>query len=233
DMRVARQSGGKTLLASYDANTDTTAAKLPKPACLSGTRDPLASHLTWKVPDNGGADITSYEIWRGTASGNETLLFTALNADPRYTDLNPPTSQHLFYYVKAINSVGTGAQSNEIDLVVIQPPPPESICVAPGLTKRGDPQGVTSIALGLVSTPAPPGADLKSFQLAQPFQTDGVPRLVFTINTWDNGQSPQPTGSAWYVAMKIPGPDPRVPGDTSSVHYRGVHMVWNGPTPTF
>src|SRR5207248_7710607 len=45
DMRVARQSGGKTLLASYDTNTDTTTAKIPKPACLSGTRDPLASHL--------------------------------------------------------------------------------------------------------------------------------------------------------------------------------------------
>src|SRR5205085_1993387 len=116
--RVARQSGGKTLLASYDSNTDTTTAKLPKPACLSGTRDASASHLTWKVPDNGGAAITKYEIWRANSSGSEIKLFTTLNADPHYTDLNPPSDPHLYYYVKAINAVGTGIQSNEIDLIV-------------------------------------------------------------------------------------------------------------------
>jgi hypothetical protein len=232
-MRVARQSGGKTLFASYDANTDTTTAKVAKPACLSGTRDPSASHLTWKVPDNGGIGITSYEIWRGTAPGNETKLFTTLNPDPNYADINPPSNQHLYYYVKAINSVGVGTQSNEIDLVIVPPPPPTSVCLTPGLTKLTDPAGDTSVALGFVNTPAPPGSDLRSFQLAQPYQADGIPRLIFTINTWDNGQSPQPAGSAWYVAMKIPGPDPSVPGDTSTVHYRGVHMIWNSTTPTF
>jgi hypothetical protein len=35
------------------------------------------------------------------------------------------------------------------------------------------------------------------------------------------------------VAMKIPDPDPSVPGDTSAVHYRAVHMTWNSTTPTF
>ena len=231
DMRVARQSGGKTMFASFDANTDTTTAKLPKPACLSGSRDPVASHLTWKVPDNGGADITRYEIWRGTAAGNEKKLFTTLNADPKYTDIKPPANVHLFYYVKAINSVGTGTQSNEIDLVALPFPPPESICTPPGITKLTDPAGDNHAVLGLVG-PAPAGTDLLSFQLAQPFQTDGIIRLVFTINT-DPGMSPQPADSSWYVAMQIPGPDPSVSGDTSKVHFRGVHMTWNGATPTF
>jgi hypothetical protein len=231
-MRVARQSGGKSLFESNDANTDTTVARLPKPACLSGTRDPLASHLTWKVPDNGGADIARYEIWRGTAPGNESKLFTTLNPDPHYSDTNPPSSTHLYYYVKAINSVGTGTQSNEIDLVTVLPAAPESACAIPGLTKLTDPAGDTSLVLGVVSTPAPPGSDLLSFQLAQPYQSDGISRLIFTINT-DPGESPQPPGSAWYVAMRIAGPDPTVPGDTSTVHYRGVHMIWNSTTPTF
>src|SRR6202035_1359919 len=79
----------------------------------------------------------------------------------------------------------------------------------------------------LVSTPAPPGADLRSFQIAQPYQPDGVPRLVFTINTWDNGQSPQPPGSAWYVSMQVPV-SARAPNG-----YVAVHMAWNGTTPTF
>ncbi len=226
-MRVARQSGGKTLLSSFDAQTDTTAAKVPKPACLSGTRDPLASHLSWKIPDNGGADIQKYEIWRGTAPGNETKIFTTLNPDPKYTDLNPPADQHLYYYVKAINSVGTGTQSNEIDLVAILPPLPESACTVPGLTILTDPVGDTSATLvGLISTPAPPGSDLLSFQLAQPFQNDGVPRLVFTINTDPNPTATGVPGSATYVALKI------VKGATTT--YSAVHMSWTNPsTPTF
>ena len=43
-MRVARQSGGKTLFAANDS----VEPALPKPACLSGTRDQTASFLTWK-----------------------------------------------------------------------------------------------------------------------------------------------------------------------------------------
>src|SRR5438067_2002223 len=49
-MRVARQSGGKSLFASFD----TAEPVAPKPPCLFGTRDPAASHLIWKAPDNGG-----------------------------------------------------------------------------------------------------------------------------------------------------------------------------------
>ncbi len=70
-------------------------------------------------------------------------------------------------------------------------------------------------------------SDLHSFQLAQPYATDGVVRLAFTINT-DAGESPQPAGSAWYVAMKIPDPAP-----ATTFHYRAVHMAWPGLTPIF
>src|SRR5204862_8275072 len=46
-------------LASNDVNINEPAA--PKPPCLSGTRDPSASHLSWKAPDNGGSNIVSYQ----------------------------------------------------------------------------------------------------------------------------------------------------------------------------
>jgi PKD repeat protein len=230
-MRVARQSGGKTLFASFDGSTDTTAALPPKPPCLSGTRDPSASHLSWKVPDNGGSDITGYQILRGTSSGGETVLVNNTgNTKPSYDDTTAdPSVAHYFYTVKAINNNGTviGLASNEINLVVVVPPPPENVCALPGLTKLTDPSGDTSAILGIVTTPAPPGSDLLSFQLAQPFAADNVIRLAFTINT-DNGESPQPMGSSWYVAMKIPDPAP-----ATTFHYKAVHMTWNGTTPTF
>ncbi|HET9376453.1 MAG TPA: CARDB domain-containing protein [Chthoniobacterales bacterium] len=228
-MRVARQSGGKPLFASFDSTEPT----LPKPPCLSGIRFANVSHLTWKAPDNGGSDILYYEIWRGTASGAETLLAqTGSAAFPSdktsYDDITvDPSVVRYYYFVKAINGIGTGPQSNEINLPVTPQPPPETPCTPPGLTKLTDAQGDTQALIG-VTSPAPPGADLKSFQLAQPYAADNVIRLVFTINTWDNGQSPQPVGSSWYVAMKIPDS----PGATT-FHYKAVHMTWNGTTPTF
>src|SRR5438874_8254499 len=130
-MRVARQSGGKRFFASYDANTDTTTALLPKPPCLSGARDSTESFLNWKAPDNGDTAITGYQILRGTRSGGETMLVANTGSDKTtYIDTTvDPTVADYFYKVKAINSVGIGNASNEIDLKVgpsLQPPLPYS-----------------------------------------------------------------------------------------------------------
>jgi len=136
-----------------------------------------------------------------------------------------PSVKHYFYVVKAINAIpGTSNSSNEVDLTVVKPPPPEDVCALPGLTKLKDPAGDTSAILGIFPSPAPPGSDLLSFQIAQPYAGDNIIRLAFTINT-DNGESPQPLGSSWYVAMKI------VKNGVTT--YKGVHMAWNGTTPTF
>jgi List-Bact-rpt repeat protein len=123
-MRVARQSGGKSVFASNDPNTDTLAALAPKPPCLSGTRDVTASHLSWKAPDNGGSDITSYQIFRGFSSGTEVLLGQTSGSKTTFQDTTAdPSVAHYFYIVKAINAIGTSNASNEIDLTVGPTPP--------------------------------------------------------------------------------------------------------------
>ncbi len=223
-MRVARQSGGKGLFASLDAAEPVA----PRPPCLSGTRDSSAAHLSWKAPDNGGSEIVNYQIFRGTSPGGEVLLAQTGNVKTAYNDATAdPGVTRYFYVVKAINALGSGFSSNEASLAVVNPPPAENVCALPGLTELTDASGDTSAAEGIVSTPAPPGSDLLSFQLSQPYSTDGVVRLAFTLNT-DPGESPQLPGSAWYVAMKIPDPAP-----ATTFHYRAVHMAWSGPTPVF
>ena len=219
-MRVARQFGGKPLFSQFDPAEPT----LPKPACLSGTRSPSESLLIWKVPDNGGSDITNYKIYRSNTAGGEVFIGQTGNATPNFRDQNPPSDAHLFYRVSAVNGQGEGSLSNEIDLTITLPPPPEDACVVPGLTILRDAVGDTSAALGIVNTPAPAGSDLVSFQLAQPDQTDGIPRLVFTINTDANPTNTEPTGWSAYVAMKL------VRGTTTT--YKGVHLTFN-PTATF
>src|SRR6266446_8507584 len=115
-MRVARQSGGKSIFASYDVNVNEPAA--PKAACLSGIRDSTGAHLTWRVPDNAGSDITGYQILRATTPGGETVLVA--NTGTAQNTYNDPTAvasvPHYFYEVRAINAIGTGPLSIEADL---------------------------------------------------------------------------------------------------------------------
>jgi hypothetical protein len=109
-MRVARQSGGKSLLASFDSNEPTA----PRRACLAGTRD-TAAHLSWKAPDNGGAGIKQYRIFRGTTSGSESQVGKTNGTATTFNDTSLKSSVAYYYYVvKAVNAKGISAASNEI-----------------------------------------------------------------------------------------------------------------------
>jgi hypothetical protein len=70
--------------------------------------------LAWKAPtETGSSAITCYNIYRGTAPGNESLLVTVWNA-VTYTDANL-TNGHTYYYkVTAISSAGEGQVIEEV-----------------------------------------------------------------------------------------------------------------------
>ncbi|MEO7723101.1 MAG: hypothetical protein ABIU29_00200, partial [Chthoniobacterales bacterium] len=229
-MRVARQSGGKPIFSQFDPNPPEPV--LPKAPCLSGTRSPSEVILNWKAPDNGGSDILFYKIYRSNVSGMETFIGQTADSSTNYRDQTPPNDEHLFYKVTAVNGINEGPLSNEVDLVITLPPPPQSACEIPGITLLTDPQGDTSFALGLVPTPAPPGSDLANVQLAQPYQSDGIPRLMFTIHTDPNATGTQAPGWSAYVAMKINGDDPATVGTTETEYYRAVRLSYK-PTETF
>ena len=210
--RIARQTGGKSLFAKYDP-TEPTAPKQPY---LDGTRDSSKADLTWSPPDNGGSDITSYEILRGTSPGSETQIATVGGDKTAYEDASVSPSVSTYYYeVVAVNAQGSSPASNEAGLQVTTVTPVDQ-CKAPGPTILKDDAGD--------STTGTPGTDLTSLQLSQPFESDGSLKLRFQLNT-DPGMNPQPPGSYWYVSFKTPD---------GSVH--GVRM-WFDPsapsTPTF
>ena len=197
-MRVARQSGGKSLFASNDNNTDRTKALVPKPPCLSGTRDVTASHLRWKAPDNGGSDITNYKIFRGTAPGTEVLLGQTGNAKTTYNDTTTnPAVTHYYYVVRAINAVGTGNASNEIDLTVGPTQPPVLPYSCSGIN-------VVTDAAGDETNPAPGGqgptsqADITAIS----FSADTPATTITTKMTLANltgTPSPGTTFTTYYV----------------------------------
>jgi hypothetical protein len=68
--------------------------------------------LSWTTPSNGGAPISGWGIYRGTATGAETLVQT-LSSGTKYVDSDVASKTKYFYEVVAINSNGAGARSNE------------------------------------------------------------------------------------------------------------------------
>jgi PKD repeat protein len=74
--------------------------------------------LTWTAPaSNGGVNITSYRVYRGTTSGGETLITSGgcsgLGAVLTCIDAGLTNGQTYYYKVSAVNALGEGPQSNE------------------------------------------------------------------------------------------------------------------------
>ncbi|HEY6804502.1 MAG TPA: Calx-beta domain-containing protein [Pyrinomonadaceae bacterium] len=228
---IIRQSGGRRLFAAFDP-TEPGVPAAPRVDNVSQSSPGTTVHLEWSEPDNGGSPLTGYKVYRKSGvGGTYNLLATITLGCPAckttYDDATATnTTIQYFYKVTASNAIGEGTNCGDFPVGDSSTPTDETACEVPGLTKLEDPAGDTSAAAGIITTPAPPGSDLLSFQIAQPFQQDGVVKLVFTINT-DPGQSPQPIGSSWYVAMQTPA------GSCAAAPcYKGVHMAWTATSPT-
>jgi fibronectin type 3 domain-containing protein len=114
---------------------ETPSATAPAAPTLSGTAGNAVASLSWTTPSNGGSAITGYAIYRGTSSGGESLL-TTVGVTNSYND-TPVTNGTAYYYeVAAVNSVGTGAFSNEVAETPQSPPAaPSGLAATPAKGK--------------------------------------------------------------------------------------------------
>jgi len=108
--RVARQIGGKPLLAAFDP----VEPAAPKAPYLTASRTSAGVSLTWNPPDNGGADIKAYRIYRSTIPGGEKMLQKVLGTKTSYVDTSASAGVTYFYQVTAVNAQGQGPKSNEV-----------------------------------------------------------------------------------------------------------------------
>src|SRR2546421_200467 len=110
---------------SNEASATPTAPATPPgaPQGLSATAGDATVTLTWSPPSsNGGSPITNYRIYRGTASGSETLITTIGNL-LTYSDGAVSNGVTYYYQVSAVNNVGEGPRSNEASATPSAPPP--------------------------------------------------------------------------------------------------------------
>ncbi len=95
-------------------------------------------NLTWMAPaDDGGHSIYEYRIYRGNASGNESLIATVNSTVHQYLDTNVSYNHTYYYYVTAVNSLGEGLHSMEenvsLQAGVSYPSPPRELAVSVGI----------------------------------------------------------------------------------------------------
>jgi PKD repeat protein len=112
-------SAAKTATSTVTVVASPIATTVPgAPTGLTATAGTGQVSLSWTPPaSDGGENINSYHVYRGTSAGSETLLTSGgcsgLGAVTTCTDTGLTAGQTYFYKVTAVNPVGEGAQSNE------------------------------------------------------------------------------------------------------------------------
>ncbi len=121
DAAIARQIGGPLLFGTAPTTTATTpppAASAPSaPQALTATRGGKTGSgiaLAWTAPaTDGGSALTSYTIYRRTASTPAQAVGQVGGTVTSYKDLNVGGGTTYTYYVTAANNVGVSPPSNE------------------------------------------------------------------------------------------------------------------------
>jgi fibronectin type 3 domain-containing protein len=94
------------------ATTSSTVPGQPTNLKAMGSSDKIS--LSWSAPlSNGGSAVTGYKVYRGTSSGQLSLLAT-LGDVLGYEDSDLPIGETYFYQVSALNAIGEGGRSSEV-----------------------------------------------------------------------------------------------------------------------
>lgn len=184
---IARQSGGPRLFSRFDP-PEPMAPKAP--LLESADQNSSGVSLVWGAPDNGGADITGYDIYRGTAPGAEELL-ASTGTKPEFTDSTADPDGTYYYQVSAENAEGEGPLSNELEATPSPPAPAENPCKTPGITVIDDAAGDQEGA------PAGTQFDIQGVSVAEPYFPDGSRKVVFTMKVAD--MEVLPPGGRWEI----------------------------------
>jgi parallel beta-helix repeat protein len=85
------------------------------PQNLGGIAGCTRITLSWNTPSwDGGTGITGYNVYRGTSSGSLSL-HASLGTVLTFTDGGLTNGQTYYYAVAAVNALGTGPRSNEVN----------------------------------------------------------------------------------------------------------------------
>jgi PKD repeat protein len=184
---ITRQSGGKRMYAINDP----VEPRAPEAPGVSGTLIAGVVQLTWMAPDNGGAAVTAYNVYRKIGVGGAYSLRGNV-AVTNFSESVDPTLE-IYYKVAAVNSQGEGATCGEYRVGAFTRHP----CVLPGLQAVND---VASNGTDLDSgqnIPPDPSVNVKELSMAEPYAGEGVKQVTFTLQMAPGGVLTP--SSQWYI----------------------------------
>ncbi len=190
---IARQSGGRRLLAAHDPVEPTR----PGGPRIEGYRTADFALIQWPEPDSGASPIRSYRVFRGTAAGTETHVATLRATKRAYVDTKLDPGTIYYYRVSARNGEGEGARGNTLQLAVgDNAPTPEAACTLPGLRAAVDRVGEPEAA--------PLTRDIQEVFVAEPEDETlfGPNKLVFTLKL--AAPAPLQGGARFRVFLYVP-----------------------------
>jgi len=204
---IARQSSGRRLLANFDPPNPLHARSAPGMPSLTVRRVNSVVHLSWSEADTGNANITSYRIMRGIASGAETQLTTVSGSRTTYDDTTATDPTKTYYYkVLAVNGVGTSCGNNEVaapylgdtcsGLIVQKTPPGHPEQPLQGLAPA-------SLAIDWIAVAEPPGTNNVMFKMKVTNLASVPPSSRWRV-VWNSyaAQSYDPAAEQFYVGMR-------------------------------
>jgi hypothetical protein len=200
---VARQSGGRRLFAAFDP---VEPGPPGAPQIVSAVRQssPAGVAVTWLKPDNGGAPIIGYNVYRSTSSGTETMLASVSGENTnKYLDTSADSSTNYFYRVTALNSFGNSTVEGPFcrEVSIVSTGTSATACVAPFIQVQG----------AAAATNDPTGQfSIQHVNMGEPFVNCSTKQLTATmkVNTMDpsnTGTAVTPPVSTYEVYFKIPG----------------------------
>jgi len=201
---IARQSSGPRLFASFDPPTPKSVPGMPS---VTQRRTPRGVQLAWSEADIGNATIKNYQIWRGTASGAETLLKTVSGKQNTYFDSTATDATKTYYYkVVAVNAIGASCANNEIAAPYVG-----DTCngMTVQITPPGHPeqslQGLApeSLAIDSIAVGEPTGTTNLLFKM-KVTKLDSVPTSSRWRIVWNSyaAQTYDPAAEQFYVGMR-------------------------------
>ena len=112
---ITRQSGGKRMLATFDPVEPALAGAPNVNATIDAAKTQVS--LQWQTPDNGGSDITGYNVYRIAGAGSPVLIGTVTQTNFNDTTFDPNATNK--YRVTAVNGMGEGPYCGEAVPVVL------------------------------------------------------------------------------------------------------------------
>jgi hypothetical protein len=199
---IARQTGGKRMFAAFDP----AEPAVPGAPAVAGSLNSggTSATLTWPMPDNGGAPITGYNVYRQIVGGGAFNLLATVTV-PTYVDTTFVSGD--IYHVTAVNSQGEGPYCSDVAPVVVVLPNP---CKLPGVLAVNDNDGDAA-----PNTPPDPTVDIQQLFVAEPLFNPAAEKLVFTMQLGPSTAGSPPPSSQWYIVWNRQGTDPSDPSDAS------------------